>query len=88
MLDQTKINHDSLRQTANHIVRSVPPENFCTLGTSIDDCAPATCPGCEMPMTLIRIRPRIASFSEVDTFRCFACGGVQTMEIAGSCDYR
>jgi hypothetical protein len=34
-----------------------------------------------LPMTLVRIRPKIASFSEVDTFRCFACGDVQTMEL-------
>jgi hypothetical protein len=88
MRDQTMINHDSLRQTANHIVRSAPSENFCTLGTSIDDRAPACCLVCEMPMTLVRITPKIAAFSEVDTFRCFACGDVQTIEIVGSCEYR
>ena len=85
MLAQTMVNHDSSRQTAIRIVRSAPPENFCRLGTSIDDRAPASCLVCEMPMTLVRIRPKIASFSEVDTFRCFACGDVQTMEIVGPC---
>ena len=29
-----------------------------------------------------------ASFSEVDTFRCFACGGVQTIKIVGPSEYR
>jgi hypothetical protein len=26
-----------------------------------------------MPMTLVRIDPRVASFTELHTFRCFAC---------------
>ena len=88
MLAQTMINHNSSRQTAVHIVRSAPPENFCTRGTSIDDRALASCLVCEMPMTLVRITPKIAAFSEVDTFRCFACGDVQTMEIVSPCVHR
>jgi hypothetical protein len=81
MLAQTMIKHRSSCQTAVHIARSTPSENFCTLGTTIDNHAPASCLVCELPMTLVRIRPKIASFSEVDTFRCFACGDVQTMEL-------
>ena len=67
MLAQTMIKHRSSCQTAVHIARSTPSENFCTLGTTIDDHAPASCLVCELPMTLVRIRPKIASFSEVDT---------------------
>ena len=31
-------------------------------------------------MVLVRIDPRVASFSELRTFRCFACDDVRTME--------
>jgi hypothetical protein len=34
-----------------------------------------------MPMTLVRIKPKVLSFSEVNTFRCFACGDVCRMEL-------
>jgi len=39
-----------------------------------------TCPICGMSMVLVRIDPRVASFSELRTFRCFACDDVRTME--------
>jgi hypothetical protein len=32
-----------------------------------------TCPICGMAMTLVRIDPRVTSFTELHTFRCFAC---------------
>jgi len=31
-------------------------------------------------MVLVRIDPRVASFSELRTFRCFACDDVRTTE--------
>ena len=80
MLAQTKIN-TSLRQSPVHIARPTSPENSCTLRLSVDDCAPASCLVCEMPMTLVRIKPKVLSFSEVDTFRCFACGDVCILEL-------
>lgn len=33
-----------------------------------------------MPMTLVQIDPRVASFAELHTFRCFACGDVRAIE--------
>jgi hypothetical protein len=33
-----------------------------------------------MSMVLVRIDPRVASFSELRTFRCFACDDVRTTE--------
>ena len=31
-------------------------------------------------MTLVLIKPRVASFSELHTFHCFACGDVRAVE--------
>jgi hypothetical protein len=31
-------------------------------------------------MTLVRIKPKVVAFSEVNTFRCFACGDVCIVE--------
>jgi hypothetical protein len=46
-----------------------------------DDNHPASpCPICGMVMTLVRIEPRVASFTELHTFRCFACGDVRAIE--------
>jgi len=40
----------------------------------LNQCAvPPTCPFCGMAMTLVRIDPRVTSFTELHTFRCFAC---------------
>jgi transposase-like protein len=44
-----------------------------------NQCEP-TCPICATPMVLVRIDPRVASFSEVRTFRCFACDDVRTTD--------
>jgi hypothetical protein len=33
-----------------------------------------------MPMTLVRIAPKVAQFTELHTFRCFACGDVRAIE--------
>jgi hypothetical protein len=33
-----------------------------------------------MAMTLVLIEPRVASFAELHTFRCFACGDVRAVE--------
>jgi hypothetical protein len=38
------------------------------------------CPICGTPMTLVLIKPRVASFSELHTFHCFACGDVRAVE--------
>jgi len=37
-----------------------------------------SCPVCGMVMVLVRIDPRVASLSELRTFRCFACDDVRT----------
>ncbi len=31
-------------------------------------------------MTLVLVEPRVASFTELHTFRCFACGDVRAVE--------
>ena len=38
------------------------------------------CLNCTMPMTLVQIDPRVASFAELHTFRCFACGDVRAVD--------
>ena len=81
MLAQTIINPASSRRTAVHVAQYTSPENVCTLRPSADDRAPVSCLVCEMPMTLVRIKPKVLSFSEVNTFRCFACGDVCRMEL-------
>jgi hypothetical protein len=81
MLAQILSNPSSSRRTTVHIARPTFPEKSCTPRLSVDECAPAFCQGCEMPVTLVRIRPKVASFSEMDTFRCFACGDEQTIRV-------
>jgi len=46
---------------------------------SDDDSVPL-CPICGMAMVLVRIDPRVASFSELHTYRCFTCGDVRAIE--------
>jgi predicted RNA-binding Zn-ribbon protein involved in translation (DUF1610 family) len=46
---------------------------------SNDNSAPL-CPICGMAMVLVRIDPRVASFSELHTYRCFTCGDVRAIE--------
>lgn len=72
MLAQTKINTAS-RQTAVDMAR---PTSYL----SGNDVVPASCLVCEIPMTLVRIKPKVVSFSEVDTFRCFTCGHISIVE--------
>jgi hypothetical protein len=81
MLAQTMINPSSSRRTLVHIARPTSPESSCTPRLSVDDRAPASCRDCEMPMTLVRIKPKVVSFSELDTYRCFACGDVCIVEL-------
>jgi hypothetical protein len=45
-----------------------------------DDASVPLCPICGMAMVLVRIDPRVASFSELHTYRCFACGDVRAIE--------
>ncbi|HEY1475362.1 MAG TPA: hypothetical protein VGF53_14900 [Pseudolabrys sp.] len=45
-----------------------------------DDASVTLCPICGMAMVLVRIDTRVASFSELHTFRCFACGYVRAIE--------
>ena len=33
-----------------------------------------------MAMVLVRVDPRVAAFSELHTYRCFACGDVRAVE--------
>jgi hypothetical protein len=40
-----------------------------------------SCPTCGMAMTLVRINPRVTSFTEVHTFRCFACDDLPPMTL-------
>jgi hypothetical protein len=42
---------------------------------------PPTCPICGISMTLVRIDPRVASFMELHTFRCFACDDLPATEL-------
>jgi hypothetical protein len=39
-----------------------------------------SCQICGMQMTLVLVEPRVASFTELHTFRCFACGDVRAIE--------
>lgn len=39
----------------------------------IDDHAEPICPTCATAMVLVRIVPRVASFTELRIYRCFAC---------------
>jgi len=38
------------------------------------------CQICGIPMTLVLIEPKVTSFTELHTFRCFACGDVRAIE--------
>ena len=33
-----------------------------------------------MAMVLVRVDPRVAAFTELRTYRCFACGDVRAIE--------
>jgi hypothetical protein len=41
---------------------------------------PPPCLTCGKLMTLAHIVPKVASFAELHTFRCHACGDVRTVE--------
>jgi hypothetical protein len=45
-----------------------------------DDYSALSCSICEVPMTIVFIEPRVASFNELQIFRCFACGDVRAIE--------
>jgi hypothetical protein len=45
-----------------------------------EDRPASSCPLCGMAMVLVRIDPRITSFTELLTFRCSACGDVRAIE--------
>jgi hypothetical protein len=48
-------------------------------GKDLDRSLPS-CPHCALPMTLVQIDPQVASFAELQTFCCFACGEVRSIE--------
>jgi uncharacterized Zn finger protein len=50
------------------------------MGRKLDDHSAPICPICGMAMVLVRVDPRVASFSELCTYRCFACGDVRAVE--------
>jgi len=50
------------------------------MGRNSDDDPAPPCPICGMAMVLVRIDPRVAAFTELHTFRCFACGDVRAIE--------
>jgi uncharacterized Zn finger protein len=50
------------------------------MGRKLDDRPAPICPICGMAMVLVRVDPRVASFSELRTYRCFACGDVRAVE--------
>lgn len=50
------------------------------MGRKVDDHSAPICPICGMAMVLVRVDPRVASFSELRTYRCFACGDVRAVE--------
>ena len=52
--------------------------SFVSMGQMIRECAEPNCPVCGMPMVLVHVDPRVASFSELRTFRCFACDDIRT----------
>ena len=50
------------------------------MGCKPDDDPTPPCPICGMVMVLVRIDPRVASFYELHTYQCFACGDVRAVE--------
>jgi len=50
------------------------------MGRKLDDRPAPICPICGMAMVLVRVDPRVASFSELRAYRCFACGDVRAVE--------
>jgi transposase-like protein len=50
------------------------------MGRKLDDRPAPICPICGTAMVLVRVDPRVASFSELRTYRCFACGDVRAVE--------
>jgi hypothetical protein len=64
---------------ANQLASCAPRYSEIMTRMIHDQCEP-TCPICSTPMVLVRIDPRVASFSELRTFRCFACDDVRTTE--------
>ena len=38
------------------------------------------CQICRTPMTLVFVEPKVASFSDLHLFRCFACGDMRSIE--------
>jgi transposase-like protein len=38
------------------------------------------CPICGISMVLVFIEPKVASFTELQIFRCFACGDMRSIE--------
>jgi transposase-like protein len=50
------------------------------MGRKADDQPVPLCPICGMAMVLVRVDPRVAAFSELHTYRCFACGDVRAVE--------
>ena len=45
-----------------------------------DDQSALLCSICGMSMVLVRIDPRVTSFTELLTYRCFDCGDVRAIE--------
>jgi transposase-like protein len=39
-----------------------------------------SCPICKISMVLVFIEPRVASFTELNIFRCFSCGNMRSIE--------
>ncbi len=50
------------------------------MGRKADDQLVPLCPICGMTTVLVRVDPRVAAFSELHTYRCFACGDVRAIE--------
>jgi hypothetical protein len=57
-----------------------PRRGFFLMTKMDDDRAAPSCPNCLMPMTLVQVDPRVASFAELHTFCCFGCGDVRAIE--------
>jgi hypothetical protein len=49
------------------------------MGAPQIDSAPP-CPICGIPAVLVFIEPRVTSFTELQIFRCFACGDMRSIE--------
>ena len=49
------------------------PQYLVAMAHAIRNQCEPNCPVCGIPMVLVRVEPRVASFSELRTFRCFAC---------------